>query len=133
MVNKLLLEAQPPIARSTLRGTVVCRPLFMEPHVASWCSQGALPLGGLRFVQDGHSGDALVSHVPLQSLAIDIALGVATSAYKKEVEMFADMTEGSVGILVDYPTIGTKGRLPPSTLNCQGLSHQTSMSVEVCQ
>ena len=105
----------------------------MEPHVASWCSHGALPLGGLRFVQDGHSGDALVSHVPLQSLSIDIALGVASSAYKKEVEMFADMTEGSVGILIDYPTIGTEGQLPPSTPNCQGLSHQTSMSVEVRQ
>ena len=71
--------------------------------------------------------------MPLQSLSIDIALGVATSAYKKEVEMFADMTEGSVGILVDYPTIGTEGQLPPSTPNCQGLSHQTSMSVEVRQ
>ena len=71
MVNKLLLEAQPPIARSTLRGTVVWRPLSMEPHVASGCSQGALPLGGLRFVQDGHSRDALVSHVPLQSLSVD--------------------------------------------------------------
>ena len=104
----------------------------MEPHVASWCSQGALPLGGLRFVQDGQSRDALVSHVPLQSLSIDIALGVATSAYKK-VEMFADMTEGSVGILVDYPTIETEGQLPPPTPNCQRLSHQTSMSVEVCQ
>ena len=47
--------------------------------------------------------------------------------------MFADMTEGSLGILVDYPTIGTEGQLPSSTPNCQGLSHQTSMSVEVCQ
>ena len=73
----------------------------MELPVALWCSQGALPPGGLRFVQDNHSGDALVSHVPLQSLYI--ALGMATSAYKKEVEMFVDMTEGSVSILVDYP------------------------------
>ena len=105
----------------------------MGPHLASWCSQGALPLEGLRFVQDGHSRDELVSHVPLQSLSIDIALGVATSAYKKEVEMFADMTEGHVSILVDYPTIGTEGQLPPPTPNCQGLSHQTSMSVEVRQ
>ena len=69
----------------------------------------------------------------LQSLSTNIALGMATSAYKKEVEMFVDMTEGSVGILVDYPTIGTEGQLPPSTPNCQRLSHQTSMSVEVHQ
>ena len=54
-------------------------------------------------------------------------------SYKKEVEMFADMTEGCVSILIDYPTIGTEGQLPPSTPDCQGLSHQTSMSVEVRQ
>ena len=65
MVNKLLLEAQPPIRRSTLRWTAVQRPHFMEPHVASQGSQGALPPGGLGFVQDGHSGEALVPHVPL--------------------------------------------------------------------
>ena len=43
------------------------------------------------------------------------------------------MTKGSVGILVDDPTIGTEGQLPPLTSNCQRLSHQTSMSVEVRQ
>ena len=37
----------------------------MEPHVASWDSQGALPPGGLGFVQDGHGREALVPHVPL--------------------------------------------------------------------
>ena len=47
--------------------------------------------------------------------------------------MFVDMTEGSVGILIDYPTIGTEGQLPLPTPNCQRLSHQTSMSVEVRQ
>ena len=66
-------------------------------------------------------------------MPVDIALGVASSTYKKEVEMFTDMTEGSVGILVDDPTIGTEGQLPPLTFNCQRLSHQTSMPVEVHQ
>ena len=32
--------------------------------MALWGSQGALPPGGLRFFQDGHSGEALVPHVP---------------------------------------------------------------------
>ena len=45
------------------------------------------------------------------------ALGVATSTHKKEVKMLADMTEGSVGILVDDPTIGTEGQLPLPALN----------------
>ena len=58
---------------------------------------------------------------------------MASSAYKKEVEMFTDMTECSVGILIDDPTIGTEGQLPLPNSNCQGLSHQTSMSVEVHQ
>ena len=47
--------------------------------------------------------------------------------------MFTDMTEGSVCILIDYPTIGTEGQLPPPTPNCQRSSHQTSMSAEVRQ
>ena len=47
--------------------------------------------------------------------------------------MFTDMTEASVSILVDDPTIGTEGQLPPIISNCQRLSHQTSMSVEVRQ
>ena len=51
-------------------------------------------------------------------MPIDIASGVTSSAYEKEVEMFMDMTEGSVGILVDDPTIGTEGQLPPLTSNC---------------
>ena len=45
---------------------------------------------------------------------------MATSTYKKEVEMFADMTEGSVHILIDYPIIGTEGQLPlpPTVRDC---------------
>ena len=66
-------------------------------------------------------------------MPIDIALGVASFTYEKEVKMFMDMTEGSVSILVDDPTTGTEGQLPPLTSNCQRLSHQTSMSVEVRQ
>ena len=103
MVNKLLLEAQTPIARSTFRGTVVWRPFLWSLMWLCGAHREPCLLGGLRFVQDGHSGDALVSHVPLQSLSIDIALGVATSTYKKEVKMFADMTEGSVAFLLIIP------------------------------
>ena len=61
----LLSEAQPPIKRSTLRGTAVQRLHSMEPHVTSRGLQGALPLGGLGFVQDGHSGEAMLAHMPL--------------------------------------------------------------------
>ena len=45
------------------------------------------------------------------------ALGVATSTHKKEVEMLPHMAEGSVGILVDDPKIGTEGQLPPLALD----------------
>ena len=65
MVNMLLSETPPPVKRSTLRWTAVQRPHFMEPHVASWGSQGALPPGEPGFVQDGHSGEALVPHMLL--------------------------------------------------------------------
>ena len=40
------------------------------------------------------------------------ALGVATSTHKKEVEVLPHMAEGSVGILVNNPTVGTEGQLP---------------------
>ena len=45
------------------------------------------------------------------------ALGVATSAHEKEVEMLADMAEGSVSILDDGPTIGTESQLPLPSLD----------------
>ena len=45
------------------------------------------------------------------------ALGVATPAHEKEAKMLADMTEGSVSILIDGPTIGTEGQLPLLALN----------------
>ena len=45
------------------------------------------------------------------------ALGVATSAHKKEVKMLLHMAEGSVSILVDDPTIGTEGQLHPLALD----------------
>ena len=45
------------------------------------------------------------------------ALGVATSTHEKEVEMLPHMAEGSVGILIDDPTIGTEGQLPPLALD----------------
>ena len=61
----LLLEAQPPIKRSTLRGTAVRSLHSMEPHVSLRGSQGAPPPGGLGFVQDGYSGEAMVAHMPL--------------------------------------------------------------------
>ena len=65
MVSILLSEAQPPIKRSTLRWTAVRRLHSMDPHVALWGSQGALSPGGLGFVQDGYSGEAMVAHMPL--------------------------------------------------------------------
>ena len=40
------------------------------------------------------------------------ALGVATSAHEKEVKMLPHMAEGSVGILIDDPAIGTEDQLP---------------------
>ena len=45
------------------------------------------------------------------------ALGVAASADKKEVEVLLHMAEGSVGILVNNPTVGTEGQLPSLALN----------------
>ena len=110
-------EAWPPTKRSTLRWTAVLRPRFLEPHVALQGSQGALPPRGLGFVQDGYSREAMVPHVLIQSLSMEKALGVATSAHEKEVEMLPHMAEGSVCILVNDPTIGTEGQLPSLALN----------------
>ena len=113
----LLLEARPPSKRSTLRWTAVSRPLSLEPHVVLWGSQGALPPCGPGFVPDGHCREALVPHMLIQSLPIREALGVATSAHEKEVEVLLHMAEGSVGILVNDPTVGTEGQLPSLALN----------------
>ena len=113
----LLSEARPPTKRSTLGWTAVLRPHFLEPHVASQGSQGALPPQGPGFVQDGYSGEALVPHMLIQSLFVRKALGVATSAHEKEVKMPPHMAEGSVSILVNDPAIGTEGQLPSLALN----------------
>ena len=45
------------------------------------------------------------------------ALGVATSTHEKQVEMLSHMAEGSVGILVNDPAIGTEGQLPSLALD----------------
>ena len=47
MVNKLLWEAQPPIAMSTTRGVSCQEAHFREPPVDQWCLQGALSSGSL--------------------------------------------------------------------------------------
>ena len=45
------------------------------------------------------------------------ALGVAASTHKNEVEVLPHMAEGSVGILVNNPAVGTEGQLPLLALN----------------
>ena len=117
MVNMLLSEARPPSKRSTLRWTAVSRFLSLEPHVVLWDSQGALPPCGPGFVPDGHRGEALIPHMLIQSLPVRKALGVATSTYKKEVEVLLHMAEGSVSVLINNSAVGTEGQLPSLALN----------------
>ena len=45
------------------------------------------------------------------------ALGMAASAHEKEVEVLPHMAEGSVGIFINNPTVGTEGQLPSLALN----------------
>ena len=53
----------------------------------------------------------------MQSLPVEKALGVAASAHEKEVEVLPHKAEGSVGILVNNPTVGTEDQLPSLALN----------------
>ena len=108
----LLLEAQPPTKRSTLRWTAASRLLSLEPHAVLWDSQGALPPCGPGFVHDGHRRESLVPHMLMQNLPVRKALGVAAFTHEKEVKVLPHMAEGSVGILVNNPTVGTEGHLP---------------------
>ena len=59
----------------------------------------------------------MVPHMLMQSLPVGKALAVAASAHEKEVEVLPHMAEGSVGILVNNPTVGTEGQLPLLALN----------------
>ena len=43
------------------------------------------------------------------------------------------MAEGSVGVLVNNPTVGTEGQLPSLALNVQRLPRKAPMSVEARQ
>ena len=55
----------------------------------------------------------------MQSLPVRKAPGVAASTHEKEVEVLLHMAEGSVGILVNNPAVGTEGQLPSLGLNVQ--------------
>ena len=129
----LLLEARPPTKRSALRWTAVPRLHFLEPHVVLQGSQGALNPCGPGYVPDGHHREALVPHMLMQSLPMRKAPGGAASTHKKKVKMPLHMAEGSVRVLVNNSTVGTKGQLPLLALNVQRLPHQAPMSVEACQ
>ena len=64
-------------------------------------------------------------------MPIDVALDMTSSTYEEQVQVLTDMTEGSVGVSVDDPTIGTKCQLPSLPPHSEGLPHQTGMPVEV--
>ena len=115
----LLPKALPPIKRSTLRWTAISRLCFLEPHVVLRGLQGALPPCGPGFVPDGHHREALVPRVPLQSLPMRKALGVAASTHEKQVKMPSHMAEGCVGVLVNNSAVRTEGQLPSLALDVQ--------------
>ena len=56
-------------------------------------------------------------------MPINIALDMASSTYEEQVQVLTDMTEGSVGISVDDPTIGTECQLPSLPSHIEGLPH----------
>ena len=66
-------------------------------------------------------------------MPIDVALDMTSSTYEEQVQVLMDMTEGSVGVSVDDPTIGTECQLPSLPSHSEGLPHQTDMPVEVHQ
>ena len=98
-----------------------------------WDSQGVLLLGGSGLLPNGQHGAAQSPHVPIQSLPMREALGIATSTNKKEVEVFPHMAEGGLGVLIDNSTVWTEGQLPVPSSNANRLPHQALMLVEVCQ
>ena len=61
----------------------------------------------------------MVPHMLMQSLPVREALGMATSTHEKEVQVPPHMAEGSVGVLINNPTVGTEGHLPLPSLNVQ--------------
>ena len=71
--------------------------------------------------------------MPIQSLPMREALGVATSTNKKEVKVLPHMVEGGLGVLIDNSTVWTEGQLPAPSTNANQLPHQALMPVEVCQ
>ena len=96
-------------------------------------SQRVLPPGGSGLVSDGHHGETLSPHVPMQSWPIEEALGVTTSTDKMEVEVFPHMAKSSVGVLIDNSTVWTKGQLPAPSTNSKQLPHKAPVPVEVHQ
>ena len=96
-------------------------------------SQGVLLLGGSGLVPNGQHGVAQSPHMPIQSLPMREALGVATSTNKKEVKVLPHMAEGGLGVLIDNSTVWTEGQLPVPCTNANQLPHQALMLVEVCQ
>ena len=59
----------------------------------------------------------------LDSVPVNIALDMASSTYEEQVQVLTNMTEGSVGISVDDPTIGTECQLPSLPSHIEGLPH----------
>ena len=95
-------------------------------------SQRVLPPGGSGLVSNGCHGGTLSPHVPMQCWPIEKALGVTTSTDKMEVEVLHHVAKGSVRVLIDNSTIGTKGQLPaPSTFHpCRWkFANRNSLSV----
>ena len=94
--------------------------------------QGVLLLGGSGLLPNGQHRVAQSPHVPIQSLPMREALGVATSTNKK-VEVLPHVAEGGLGVLIDNSTVWTEGQLPAPCTNANRLPHQALMLVEVCQ
>ena len=80
--------------------------------------QGVLPPGGSGLLPNGHHGAALSLHVLMQSLPMREALGVATSANKKEVEVWLRVVSEFSLITPQYGQKASCLHLQPMLIDC---------------
>ena len=69
----------------------------------------------------------------MEGLTILEALGLAAATHQHQIQVLSQVTQGSLGIFIKDPAVGTKGHLFPSPTNGQGLPLQAIMVVEVHQ
>ena len=115
----------------SLRGSLdkISRFLLTEPRMVGldlFPAASGLP-------QDGQNGRTVVLHMLLEGLPKADTLGVAAPTHKHHIQMFSDVIQPCLGILVRNATVGAEGNLPPLSTYRQGCPSQAPPYVEAHQ